>query len=136
MKKIILLIALGVVTCFGLSSCEKADSWKFDYSQDVLCGGTWNGTAIKSEGKWIDITSYLYSKFQFSIKFNTDGTYYGSGYFGNGSGTYKAYGKTIDTYVDGELFYTYQVISMTGDQAELSMSNKKGSSIDIRVIKK
>lgn len=78
---------------------------------------------------------YSYSKLQFSIRFNTDGTYYGRGYFGNGSGTYKARGKTITTYVDGQVFYNYTVKTMTGNEAELTMSSPQGSSIDIRVRK-
>ena len=34
--------------------------------------------------------------------FNSDGTYNGRGYFGNGSGTYKISGNTIICYIEGE----------------------------------
>lgn len=101
---------------------------------DTLCG-TWEGIAVKTESGWTDITSPIFSKLQFSITFHSDGTYYGKGYFGTGSGTYKAFGKTIETYVSGELYYTYHVNSMTSTQAELTMS-AKGSSMEIRVQKK
>ena len=133
MKKLFILFAATVIGIMALSSCQKADSWSFDYPQEVLCGGVWQGIAVKSDGKWTDITNPIYSKLQFSIKFNTDGTYYGAGYFGNGCGTYKAYGKTIDTFIDGEIFYTYSVISMSGTDAELRMSSRTGDSLDIRV---
>lgn len=136
MKKFLTLIVATATLCLSFSSCQKEDAWKFDYSKDTLCSGTWHGTAVYSGGSWIDITSSYYSKFQFTIKFNTDGTYYGTGYFGNGSGTYTASGNTINTYVDGELYYYYVVKSMSGNNAELTMTSSKGSSIDIRVQKK
>lgn len=117
-----------------LCSCSKEDVNKFDYPMDTLCG-TWEGIAVKTESGWTDITSPIFSKLQFSITFHSNGTYYGKGYFGTGSGTYKAFGKTIETYVSGELYYTYHVNSMTSTQAELTMS-VKGSSMEIRVQKK
>lgn len=101
---------------------------------DTLCG-TWEGIAVKTDSGWIDITGSAFSRFQFAITFHSDGTYYGKGYFGTGGGTYKAFGKTIETYVDGELYYTYHVNSMTSNQAELTMS-AKGSGMEIRVQKK
>lgn len=37
-----------------------------------------------------------------SATFNEDGTYSGSGYFGNGSGTYILEGSTITCFVEGK----------------------------------
>jgi hypothetical protein len=48
-------------------------------------------------------------------------TYSGSGYFGNGSGTYKAEGDMIYTYIDGEELYRYKVHSISNGIAEVSM---------------
>lgn len=136
MKTKFLMVILAVMTAvFSFSSCskEKKDN-KFNYSLDTLCG-TWEGIAVKTDNEWIDITSPIYEQFNFSITFYSNGTYYGKGYFGNGSGTYKAFGNTIETYVGGEVYFTYHVNSMTGSEAELTMS-RKGSSIEIRVRKK
>jgi heat shock protein HslJ len=131
MKKfLIAFVAVFTLLC----SCSKDDGNKFDYPMDTLCG-TWEGIAVKTDSEWIDITGSAFSRLQFSITFHSDGTYYGKGYFGTGGGTYKAFGKTIETYVDGELYYTYHVNSMTSNQAELTMS-AKGSSLEIRVQKK
>lgn len=135
MRHIIRTLAALLVAVLGTTSCQKESGWNFDYPQETLCGGTWNGIAVYTDNHWVDITSPMFSNLQFSIRFNTDGTYYGRGYFGNGSGTYKASGKTITTYIDGELFYTYTVKTMTGNEAELTMVSAKGSSIDIRVRK-
>lgn len=77
----------------------------------------------------------LYDDLNFSITFHSDGTYYGRGYFGNGAGTYKAFGNTIETYIDGEVYFTYHVNSMTGTEAELTMS-RKGDSVEIKVRKR
>ena len=136
MRKIVSLIFAGLCALMLVTSCQK-DEWNFDYPQDILCGGTRVGTAVRIDGSWIDITSPLYSRLQFTIRFNTDGTYYGTGYFGNGSGTYTLDGKNIYTYVDSKPYYNYTVKSMTGTEAELTMSNSSGSStIDIRVMRR
>ena len=103
-----------------ISSCSKEESEKFDYPMELLYG-TWEGTSIKVEDKWIDLTNIFYSKFGFSITFYSDGTYTGKGYFGNGNGTYKAKGKMIYTYVDGEEYYVYKINSINGNTAELLM---------------
>ena len=131
MKKFLSIAFVAAITLLTSVSCTKED--KFDYSMDTLCG-TWEGTHVKLDGEWKDITSDVFKKLHFSITFHSDGTYYGKGYFGNGSGTYKAFGKTIETYVGGELFYTYHINSMNGKTAELTMS-AKGDSIEIRVKK-
>lgn len=83
--------------------------------------GKWEGTGIKIEDKWIDITDYFYSDFQFSVTFYDNGTYYGEGYFGTGVGTYKAKGDVIYTYVDGTPYRNYRVISLNDNVAELEM---------------
>ena len=77
---------------------------------------------------FVDITANL----AFSISFYENGAYYGSGFFGNGSGTYKAYGKTIETFVDGEYYLTYTIVSLTDANAEVVMS-EKGSTETIRL---
>lgn len=86
---------------------------------DTLCG-TWEGIAVKTDSGWIDITGSAFSRFQFFITFHSDGTYYGKGYFGTGGGTYKAFGKTIETYVDGELYYTSYIPASIHNEAMLS----------------
>ncbi len=134
MKKILLFV-LCLIASLAFNACQKGDTWDFNYPKEVLCGGTWQGSEYLLDGKWIDITRPAYKDLQFSIRFNTDGTYYGTGYFGNGSGTYDAHGKTIRTYVDGSLFYTYTVHSMEGNVAEITMSGKAGSSLQFRVKK-
>ena len=57
-----------------------------------------------------------------SATFNSDGTYSGSGYFGNGSGTYTAKGNTITTFVSGQVYIVYTVLSLNGSTAELKMT--------------
>lgn len=96
--------------------------------------GTWKGTAAKVDGNWIDITKYPYSSLGFSATFYKDGTYYGKGAFGTGSGTYKIKGKTIETYVDGTLYLKYEVKEMTSSTAELTIV-EGNSTLDVKVIK-
>ena len=135
MKRTLNLFIFSIFIMLGLSSCQEVDPWDFDYSKEDLCGGTWRGSEFFLDGKWIDITRPEYRDLQFTISFSTDGTYYGTGYFGNGSGTYEAHGKTIKTYVEGKLFYTYTIHSLSGNVAEITMTDSKGSSLKFRVKK-
>ena len=134
MKKFFYILLAALLLLVTSMSCTKEDH--FNFSKDELCG-TWEGTGIKTDpGKpWIDITQYPYDKFKFSITFYSNGTYYGRGYFGNGEGTYKAFGNTIETYVEGVPYFIYTVKSMKDNKAELTMSSG-GSSMEIRVVKR
>ena len=97
--------------------------------------GTWTGTAAKIDGKWIDITKYPYNtRLGFSATFYDDGTYYGKGAFGTGSGTYKIKGNTIETYVGGNLYLKYEVKEMTSSTAELTII-EGNSTLDVKVVK-
>lgn len=129
------MLIMASLVCF--TSCSKDDDEDgFDYPMETLIG-TWEGTDVYIDGKWYDITGYWYSDLQFSITFYDGGKYYGKGYFGTGSGTYTAKGKTIKTYVNGKPYYVYEVISLDNKKAHLYMgvegSNEK---IQIKVVKK
>lgn len=124
MKKFLSMTLLLTAMFLMFSACSKDDSpadTNFDYPLETLYG-RWSGTHILlKESGWVDITRYPFTHFGFSITFHSDGTYYGSGYWGTGSGTYKTEGSTIYTYVDGKEYYIYKVRSLTGNEAELSM---------------
>lgn len=135
--KIFTLLALIGALIF--TSCSKDDNeLNFDYPLETLYG-TWDGIAIKitTESNWMDITKYPYTKFEFGIKFNKDNTYYGFGYFGNGSGTYTAIGKRITTYIDGEEYLFYDIKSLTGTTAEATMRESGSESyIEMKLVKR
>lgn len=135
MKRLVFYVSIIFLGSLFLRSCQKVDSWAFDYPKEVLCGGVWCSDAVKSQGKWIDVTGAAFKDLQFTISFSTDGTYTGTGYFGTGKGTYEAIGNVIKTYIDGELFYTYTVHSMNADVAELTMKGSGTSSLELRVKK-
>lgn len=116
--KNLLLCIVSIIVPLCLLSCSKEQD--FNYPMETIYG-KWEGTGIKIEDKWIDITDYFYSDFQFSVTFYDNGTYYGEGYFGTGVGTYKAKGDVIYTYVDGTPYRNYRVISLNDNVAELEM---------------
>lgn len=96
--------------------------------------GTWDATSVKfSDSDWVDITNY--PSMALSITFNKDGSYSGRGALGNGSGTYTVSGRTIKTYVGGELYGTYYVNSISGNKAELKLT-MGSTSMDIRATKR
>ena len=107
-----------------LPACSDDKDEPEDIKSQII--GTWDATSVKfSDTDWVDI----------SITFNYDGSYYGHGALGNGSGTYTVSGKTIKTYVDGELYGTYYVKSLSGKNAELSLT-MGSSSMEIRAVKR
>lgn len=134
MKKIFLMWMLVFAAVVSFSSCSDDDESKFDYPMDTLYG-TWEVTEIMASGTWYDVTKYPYDKFAMSMRFNSDGTYYGSGYLGDGGGTYVAEGKNITTYIDGEEYARYTIKSLTSNTAELSMQMDE-SSINMKARKK
>lgn len=135
MKKFLSMTLLFTAMFLTFSACSNDDD-EFDYPMDTLYG-TWEGISINIDGSWTDITEYPFTKFAFSIKFNSDGTYIGKGYYGNGSGTYTAKGKTIITYVNGKEYLRYDIKSLTNNVAELSMTvDGSGESIIVKVKKK
>ena len=115
------------------AGCSRTD--ESPYKKQII--GTWDGIAVKTSTGWTDITSSYYSRFQFSITFHEDGTYYGTGYFGTGSGTYTLKESTIVTYVDGNEYYRYEIYSVSENVAHLQMySTRSADSIEIKARKR
>ena len=103
-----------------LTSCSKDDDDDFAYPMEQLYG-KWKATELKVDGRWYDVTKYPYTRFGMNITFYESGTFYGSGYLGNGSGTYKVNGKTITTYVSGKEYAVYTVNSLNSSEADLTL---------------
>ena len=132
------LMLVVLVSGLVFTGCSEDEEDKFNYPLETLYG-TWIGTGIymESDGTWIDPTSsWMYEDLEFSITFYENGKYYGKGFFGTGSGTYKTKGNTITTYVDGEMYLYYKVTSLTNNKAELTMYDGSGDSMKLRVTKK
>lgn len=128
MKKLLFLfVAIATMT---FSGCSDDDDASFKYDMETIYG-RWSGIAVKSEGTWIDITTPPGNILAFSATFKSDGTYSGDGYFGTGSGTYKAKGDTLITYIEGKEYARYKIQSISGNIAEMTMSMNK-ESIEIR----
>ena len=108
MKKLTFMMLLAAFFTLCVTSCSKDDDDSFAYPMEQLYG-KWKAVEIKVDGKWYDITFYEGGKF------------YGSGYLGNGSGTYTVSGKTITTYVSGKEYAVYTVNSLSGNEADLTL---------------
>lgn len=112
------LIGLALIFLIATinSSCSKDDenNDKFNYPIELLYG-TWDCTHILGDNGWQEVSN------MFSATFYDDGSYYGRGVLGDGAGTYEAKGNTITTYIDGRVFYSYDVIDFNGTTAELKM---------------
>jgi heat shock protein HslJ len=120
MKKVTHVMILLAMLSLCLTSCSKDDDDDFAYSMEQLYG-KWKATELKVDGRWYDVTKYPYTRFGMNITFYESGTFYGSGYLGNGSGTYKVNGKTITTYVSGKEYAVYTVNSLNSSEADLTL---------------
>lgn len=122
---IILLVAmsLSMVACSSKDD-DEIDLGSFDYPKELLFG-TWKASLIYSGGKWVAISEF--PQYSMSITFNKNGSFYGEGYLGNGSGTYRLSGKTITTYVDSKVYATYNVKSLSGGVANVTLTIGKES---------
>ena len=125
MKKQLFLLLTIVVATFAFVSCSN-DADDNQYESAIV--GTWKITDVKTSQSgtyisWPFKTTYA--------SFKSDGTYYGSGYFGTGSGTWSVKGNTVNAYVGGELYASYEIISVTSTTSELKMS-MDGESIWIK----
>ena len=121
MKKYLFLVLTLVVTSFAFISCSSDDD---DNQYDNAIVGTWKLTQVKTSQS----ESYMDWPFKSTYaSFQSDGTYYGSGYFGTGSGTWSIKGNTVKTYVVGELYVTYEILSLTSTTSELKMSMGDGA---------
>lgn len=127
-----MLLLAAMFIALPACSDDKDDEPDAGIKENIV--GTWEGTAVYSKGKWIDITKYPYDELGFSATFRADGTYYGEGAFGTGSGTYKIKGKTIETYVGGELYLKYNIKEMTGTTAELTIIDGDDT-LDVKIRK-
>ena len=120
MKKVTHVMILLAMLSLCLTSCSKDDDDDFAYPMEQLYG-KWKATELKVDGRWYDVTKYPYTRFGMNITFYENGTFYGSGYLGNGSGTYKDNGKTITTYVSGKEYAVYTVNSLNSSKADLTL---------------
>ena len=120
MKKVFSVMLL-LATMLTFTACSSNDEPENSISKDQLIG-LWDATAVQfnNDGNWVDITNR--PDLALSISFYEDGTYYGEGALGDGEGTYTLSGNTIKTYIDGELYGTYVVKSLVGDQAEPTLT--------------
>ena len=132
MKKLFSLMLL-LATMLTFTACSSDDEPEYSISKDQLIG-LWDATAVQfnNDGKWIDITSR--PDLALSISFYEDGSYYGEGALGNGEGTYTLSGNIIKTYVGGEIYCTYVVKSLVGDNAELTLT-MGGETMDVKAKK-
>lgn len=105
----------------SLISCSDDD----DVISDENIVGTWDLTDVEVNGIWHNVTSGVYSSYGAMIRFYSNGLYYGSGALGNGHGTWTKSGKTITTYVDGNVYIQYKVSSYTDTAMQGTM--KQGS---------
>lgn len=132
MKKLFSLLLLCAATLGAFTACSDDDNKTDNLKEQII--GTWDATAVKFEGgEWTTISAG--SSAGVTITFRANGTYAGSGALGNGEGTYTMDGRTIKTYVGGELYGTYTIRELNGSSAELRLT-MGSESVDIRAKKR
>lgn len=115
-------LLMMVAAVLALAGCSKDDEPGFDYEISLI-HGTWRVSHAWLNGGYLNVVGTIYEDvFEPTyITFNSDGSYSGEGEFGYGSGTYKASGKTIVTYIGGEEYARYDILSLSENTAEAEM---------------
>lgn len=115
---------------FALVGCEKQNAGNFPDSVEPTIYGNWQGYQfdIDNNDVWVDITRPPHdADFTFTIQFNEDGTYEGTGYLGNGGGTFTISNGVITLYKeDIYLYATYRIIELTHEQMEVVVNMNSG----------
>lgn len=125
-KRLFLLMAI-LIPAIAFTACSDDDKDEPTLNDIV---GTWKLSQVSTDGETYIEWPYNTT----TATFKSDGTYSGSGYFGNGSGTWKQNGKTIITYVGGEEFMRYEVKELSASTCTLVMK-QDGSSLWVKCIK-
>lgn len=126
MKKLLLLMAFVLPM---LASCSKDDDNDLVTVSDIV--GTWKLVQYSNTNG-----NYMAWPFQTTTAtFNANGTYSGSGYFGNGDGTWRQSGNIITTYIEGQEYIKYEVIELSKNSCTLKMYATSDSSLYIKCTK-
>ena len=116
MKKYLFVLLTFVMTSLAFVSCSDDDD---DNPYNNAIVGTWQIMIVKT----IPHGSSIAWPFEATYaRFKANGNYYGYGYFGNVKGTWSIKDKTVYTYVEGELYASYEIVSITQDAVELKMT--------------
>lgn len=131
-------VALFATMTFSLTSCsdDDDDDLKGGEEEEVTTNdivGTWELSEVSLDAG----ETYIPWPYETTTAtFNEDGTYTGYGYFGNGTGTWKQDGNTINTYVDGELYMSYEVVELEKTTCTLKMAITESMIIYAKCVKK
>lgn len=116
MKRILFALFAVLISSMTLLSCSNNDD--DDNLTDPIVG-TWKLVEVKESPS----ESYLPWPFETTYAtFKSNGTYYGVGFFGTGEGSWTKKGSNVETYVDGQLYTTYNILSVSASDAELKMT--------------
>ena len=128
----ILLFCAATLGCVSCENDNTSQNGENEFLAEWIIG-TWVTSEAYIGGQWLSIPSDtdLYA----TMSFYEDGRYYGdSELFGSDWGTYTLSGKTLKTYYEGKLLYTYTINSLTAISAEVTMAYA-GADIPIRLMK-
>jgi len=117
-KQLLVLFAVATVL---LSSCGKDDKKENESPYKSAIVGKWELTHFDG----VDIGDIFDEKT--TITFGADGSYSGAGAFGDGSGYYTLSDNNIKTFINNELFITYDIISLKDNVVEATMKDDSGT---------
>ena len=134
-------LMMVAVLSVGMTACgsdgdddNKGGNDGFDFPKDKLYG-TWQISEVKLSESAKDYVAWPYD--ETTISFKSDGTFSGAGYFGSGTGTYIVKGKTITTYVQNNVYMTYNVLNLDGTTAELKATQATtGNTLWVKCVRK
>ncbi len=116
MKKLFYFMTLLLLSMVFVS-CNNDDDNEQTYTEAQMVGN-WRITDVKVS----ESDPYIPWSFEETgAVFMEGGDYFGYGYFGTGTGTWKLSGKVITCYVGGDTFAYYEIINVSKNTCELKM---------------
>lgn len=128
MKKTLFILLAMILSSSAFMSCSKDDDTLTQNTEEGILFNAIVGTWKLTEFKESQSGSYVSWPYEDTYAtFNSDGTYHGAGSFGTDDGTWKGKGSTVETYIKGNLYVTYEILSVSSSVAELKMSFVDGT---------
>lgn len=121
-RHVLTILVIAISTSLVFSSCSKDED-----GQDFISGFNYPAESIYGTWQLTKVDGKRWPYQATTATFNSDGTYSGRGYFGNGTGTYTAKGNTIKCYVGGTLYMQYDIVTLEGKTATMRMSAPNSS---------
>lgn len=117
-KNILAWALTFVLICLPLITFTSCGDYDYEPIAQESIIGTWTTTALKIDGKWVDVSKAANSDLSSNITFYANGTNKGTyrswGSLGTGNGIWELSDNTITIYANNEVYITLKKLIING----------------------